>query len=80
MNCLNYIWINHAIDGRMYVDNVMLCTYRASDYFYFMLKLKGNECYMHFLVKKYDCKIIVDMLFVNHQDNTLTVIVECHGR
>ena len=36
-----------CIDGRMevHVDNVMLCTYRASDYFYFMPKLKGNATY-----------------------------------
>ena len=44
----SYIWINHAIDGRMevHVDNVMLCTYRASDYFYFMPKLNGNATYV----------------------------------
>ena len=51
MGCLNSsIWIDYAIDGRMevgplHIDNVMLCTYRASDYFYFMPKLKGNATY-----------------------------------
>ena len=47
-SCVNsYIWINHGIDGRtsVHVDNVMLCMFRASDYFYFMLELKGNATY-----------------------------------
>ena len=54
----------------------MPCTYRASDYFYVMLKLKGNASYALFIT-------IVDHhhhVIFQDQDNSSTVIVECHGR
>ena len=47
MSCLNsYIWINHAIDGRMWVhvDNIMLCTYRAR-LFLFHAEIE-RQCYI----------------------------------
>ena len=47
----------------VHVDNVMLCTYRASDYFYFMLKLKVNATYA-FASWNIVIITIVDMLFV----------------